>query len=166
MPMLRLSKIALLAAIALFASLVAFDNVTDYGTNLAFVRHVLTMDTVFPDSTIKYRAIETPLLHHVGYVGIILAEAATGLLCSWGAARLWRRRHAPARDFNRGKAVAVAGLTLGFLLWQAGFMTIGGEWFGMWMSAQWNGTESAFRFFITILAVLIYLALPDGEIEG
>jgi len=24
------------------------------------------------------------------------------------------------------------GLTLGLLLWQVGFMTIGGEWFGMW----------------------------------
>jgi predicted small integral membrane protein len=58
------------------------------------------------------------------------------------------------------------GLTLGFLLWQVGFMTVGGEWFGMWMSSQWNGIESAFRFFITILGVLIYLALPDGEIEG
>jgi predicted small integral membrane protein len=124
------------------------------------------MDTVFPGSTIKYRAIEKPLLHQLGYLGIILAEAAAELLCAWGAARLWRRRHAPAREFNRGKDVAIAGLTLGFLLWQVGFMTIGGEWFGMWMSTQWNGIESAFRFFITILAVLVYLALPDGEMAG
>jgi predicted small integral membrane protein len=44
-------------------------------------------------------------------------------------------------------------------------MSIGGEWFGMWMSSTWNGIESAFRFFITIIAVLIYVVLPDGEIE-
>jgi predicted small integral membrane protein len=166
MPVLRLSKIALVAAIALFALLVAFDNVTDYGTNLAFVQHVFMMDTVFPNSAIKYRAIDQPWLQHLGYGLIILAEAATGILCAWGALRLWQRRALSARDFNRAKAPAIAGLTLGFLLWQVGFMTVGGEWFGMWMSSQWNGIESAFRFFITILAVLIYLVLPDAEVEG
>jgi predicted small integral membrane protein len=165
MPILRLSKIALVAAIALFALLVAFDNVTDYGTNLAFVQHVFMMDTVFPNSTIKYRAIDQVWLQHLGYIAIIAAEALTGLLCAWGVVSLWRLREATARDFNRGKSFAIAGLTLGFLLWQVGFMTVGGEWFGMWMSSQWNGIESAFRFFITILGVLILLVLPDGEIE-
>ena len=57
----------------------------------------------------------------------------------------------------------MVGLTLGFMLWQVGFMTIGGEWFGMWQSAQWNGVPSAFRFVMVILGVLIFLALPDGE---
>ena len=165
MLILRLSKIALIVAIALFASLVSFNNITDYGTNFAFVHHVFLMDTVFPDATIKYRAIELPLLHHIGYLCVIAAETATALLCWWGAARLWRRRNAPARDFNRGKDVAIAGLTLGFLLWQVAFMSIGGEWFGMWMSSQWNGIESAFRVFVTILAVLIHVTLADKEIE-
>ena len=99
MLILRLSKIALTAAIALYASLVAFGNITDYGTDFAFVHHVFQMDTVFPDATIKYRAIELPLLHHLGYIAIIAAETVTALLCWWGAARLWRRRNAPARDF-------------------------------------------------------------------
>ena len=60
----------------------------------------------------------------------------------------------------------VAGLTLAFLLYQFGFVTVGGEWFGMWMSPQWNGVPSAFRFLITILAVLIFVTLPDGELAG
>src|SRR5215211_6759756 len=54
------SKIVLVGAIALFASLVAFGNLTDYNTNFVFVQHVLSMDTVFPFSTIKYRAITSP----------------------------------------------------------------------------------------------------------
>ncbi len=45
-------------------------------------------------------------------------------------------------------------------------MSVGGEWFGMWMSKQWDGVPDAFRFFITIIAVLIYLVLPDGELES
>jgi predicted small integral membrane protein len=40
------------------------------------------------------------------------------------------------------------------------------EWFGMWQSQQWNGVPSAFRFLITIIAVLIFVALPDQELDG
>jgi len=47
MIIVRAAKIAMIAAIALFATLVAFGNITDYGTNLAFVQHVLSMDTIF-----------------------------------------------------------------------------------------------------------------------
>jgi len=65
-----------------------------------------------------------------------------------------------------GANFAVAGLTLGFLLWQLGFMTIGGEWFGMWQSKSWDGVPSAFRFVMVIMAVLIFVVLPDGEAEA
>ena len=57
----------MVAAIALFATLVAFGNITDYGTNFAFVQHVLSMDTIFELSTIRYRAITSPTLHQLAY---------------------------------------------------------------------------------------------------
>jgi len=162
---IRATKIALVAAIALFATLVAFGNATDYATNFAFVAHVLSMDTIFPGSHIGYRAIASPALHHLAYALIIAAEAATGLLCWIGAFALLRALRAGADAFHRAKAFAVLGLALGFLLWQVGFMTIGGEWFGMWQSQHWNGVPSAFRFVMVILGVLIFVALPDGELE-
>ena len=161
MRIIRLSKTATVAAIALFASLVAFGNITDYGTNWEFVQHVLSMDTVFPTTTIKYRAIDAPALQTAAYVLIIAAETLTAILCWIGAAKLFYRLRAGARAFHRAKATAIAGLTLGFLTWQFGFMTVGGEWFGMWMSSKWNGVPDAFRFLVTILMVLIYLVLPD-----
>ncbi len=163
---LRLAKVAIVAAVAAFATLVAFGNVTDYGTNLVFVQHVLSMDTIFPGSTIGYRAITSPALHHAAYALIIAAEAATAVLCWMGAVTLLRQRRAPAAAFNRAKAWAIAGLTLGFLTWQFGFMTVGGEWFGMWQSPQWNGVPSAFRFAVVIVAVLILVAMRDEEIDG
>jgi predicted small integral membrane protein len=49
---IRLCKTALVATIAVFFVLVAFGNITDYGTNWAFVQHVLAMDTIFPGSTL------------------------------------------------------------------------------------------------------------------
>ena len=40
-------------------------------------------------------------------------------------------------------------------------MVIGGEWFQMWQSPRWNGQEAAFRFYLTILAVLIFVMQKD-----
>ncbi len=96
---------------------------------------------------------------------IIATEAATAVLCWIGAVMLLRRLRADAGAFNRAKTFAVLGLTLGFLLWQVGFMSIGGEWFGMWQSQQWNGVPSAYRFVMVIVAVLIFVVLPDQELE-
>ncbi len=93
---IRAAKIALVAAVALFATLVAFGNLTDYGTNYAFVQHVLSMDTIFPSSQIGYRAVTSSALHHVAYGIIIAAEAATALLCWVGAIALLRRLRADA----------------------------------------------------------------------
>jgi len=161
---IRLAKVALVVAVALFASLVTFGNLTDYNTNFAFVQHVLAMDTIFSFSTIKYRAITDPALHHAAYALIIATEGAIAVLCWIGAAMLARRLRADAGAFNRAKTFAVLGLTLGFLLWQVGFMSIGGEWFGMWQSQQWNGVPSAHRIVTVIVAVLIFVVLPDQEI--
>src|SRR6516165_8002623 len=117
---IRAAKVATVAAIALFASLVAFGNLTDYDTNLAFVQHVLSMDTTFASSTIKYRAITDPALQRVAYALIIATEAATAVLCWIGAGVLARRLSADAAAFNRAKSLAIVGLTLGFLLWHVG----------------------------------------------
>ena len=162
---IRAAKAATVAAIALFASVVTFGNLTDYDTNLAFVRHVLSMDTIFPSSKIGYRAITNPTLQELAYALIIAAEAATAVLCWVGAVALARRLHADAGTFNRAKTLAVVGLTLGFLLWYVGFMVIGGEWFGMWESQHWNGVPSAFRFLMACIAVLIFVAIPDQELD-
>src|SRR5258708_188260 len=85
---IRLVKVALVASTALFALLVAVDNVVDYDTNYAFVRHTLSMDTTFPDNVLKARAITTPALWTLAYWLIIATEAAVGLLLAGGAFRL------------------------------------------------------------------------------
>ena len=136
---LRAAKAATVAAVALFASLVTFGNLTDYNINFVFVEHVLSMDTIYAFSKIEYRAITDPALHQAAYALIIATEAATAVI---GALALARRLSADAAAFNRAKTLAIVGLTLGFLLWHVGFMSIGGEWFGMWQSQQWNGVPA------------------------
>lgn len=158
----RLSKTFCVAAMALFCLLAGFGNASDYWTNFPAVSQVFEMKNLFPGSTISYRAISNPVWHHAGYITIIILEILTGLICAWGALRLFRLRRESALRFNQGKRIAVAGLTLGFLTWQVIFMSIGGEWFGMWMFPPFNAVlTTAFHIFITIMAILIYLTHPE-----
>jgi predicted small integral membrane protein len=161
----RFVKIAMVASIAALCLLVAYDNVVDYDSNYQFVRHTLSMDTVFPGNTLKSRAITSPALWAAAYSGIILAEAATGIVLALGAWRLWRALRSPAAVFNRAKTFAMVGIGMGFLLWFTGFMVVGGEWFQMWQSDHWNGQQGAFRFYMTLLAVGIFVCLNDGELD-
>ena len=84
----RLVKTSMVASIALFALLVAFDNVVDYNSNYEFVRHTLSMDTTFPGNALRGRAITSPVVWNVAYWAIILTEAATGIVLAFGAFRL------------------------------------------------------------------------------
>lgn len=158
----RYAKLALTAAMALFMTLVAFGNITDYGSNWQYVQHVLSMDTTFNSPNLMWRAVTDPALQTLAYLLIIATEAASAAILWWGSARLWRHRRAAAVRFNAAKDVAIAGLTLAMLLWLTGFMTIGGEWFAMWQSQVWNGQDSASRFLAFTGLVLIFLSLPDG----
>ncbi len=161
----RYAKIVMVSGLAMFGLLVAFDNVIDYPSNFSFVQHVLSMDTVFPGNTLKWRAITAPSLHHAAYVAIIAAELLAGLCFLACAVKLLANVRGPAAAFHRAKAFGVVGATLGFATWFIGFMVVGGEWFSMWQSPQWNGQESAFRFYMTMMAVLIFLMQPDGELS-
>ena len=161
----RLAKIVMTLALAAFAFVVTYDNLIDYGSNFAFVRHVLSMDTTFPGNALMGRAITTPALWHVGYAFIIAGEAATCVLLLLGAVSLWRARHADTATFQLAKRWAIAGCTMGFLVWFFGFMVVGGEWFAMWQSKIWNGQEGAFRFYMALLGVLIFVNQPDPDMR-
>jgi predicted small integral membrane protein len=161
--MTRWAKLALLAGVALYYTLVVLGNLTDFGTNYEFVRHVLMMDSTIPGNHEMWRAVQSPGLHLAFYCSIITWEAATmGLLC-WGLVALFRVVRRPAADFNLQKRIAIAALTLSLLMWLVAFLVIGGEWFSMWQSRIWNGQEEAFRMFVVVGIVLLLLLQPDTD---
>jgi predicted small integral membrane protein len=161
----RLVKTAMVASTALFALLVAFNNVVDYDSNYEFVRHTLSMDTTFPGNALMGRAITDPTLWTAAYWSIILVEAVTGIVLAWATLQLAINLPAGAVRFNAAKTYVVVGAGFGFLLWFTGFMAVGGEWFAMWQSKVWNGQASAFRFYVTLLLVVIVVNQPDGELS-
>jgi predicted small integral membrane protein len=163
---LRISKACLVAAVALYYTLVVLNNCTDYGTNYQFVRHVMMMDTTFPGNHGMWRAIHSPFLHKVFYDGIIAWEAVTMVLCWLGSLRMLRALRGSVAAFHKASRVAVAGLTLGLLMWLVAFLAIGGEWFLMWQSQTWNGQAVAFGMFTVTGVVLVLVLLPEREIPA
>src|SRR5260370_26198741 len=113
----RSAKLMLVAGIALFYTVVVFNNLTDFDSNYQFVRHVLSMDSTFPGNHGMWRALPSPAFHLAFYISIIAWEAATMILLWWGTIRLLRGLRVSAAAFNLAKRVAVMALTLSMLMW-------------------------------------------------
>ena len=160
---LRTAKIALVLAVALFYAIVVFNNVTDYDSNYQFVRHVLMMDTTFPDNHGLWRAVNSAGWHTFFYFSVIFWELLTMIICGWGGLRMATALKRPVLEFHQAKRLAIVGLTLGLAMWLVAFLSVGGEWFLMWQSKTWNGQEAAFRMFTVLGIVLLLVAPPDAE---
>ncbi|MET9964359.1 DUF2165 domain-containing protein [Streptomyces sp. NPDC006356] len=151
---LHLAATLLTATAALYITLVAFGNITDFGTNQQFVQHVLAMDTTFKDDDLMWRAVTSKGLQNAAYVAIIVWESVAALVLIYGT-WLWARR-----DDVRARRFSTYGLLMLMLLFGAGFIAIGGEWFSMWQSGDWNGLDAATRVFLFSGVVLIVNHLP------
>ena len=160
---LRVIKLLLVLGVAIFYSVIVFNNITDYGSNYEFVRHVLMMDSTFPGNNGMWRAINTRLLHTAFYLSIIAWEAATMFLCWWGVFRMARALRGMSTLFHRAKRVSIAALTLGLLMWLVAFLSVGGEWFLMWQSKSWNGQDAAFRMFTVVGIALLIVMQQDMD---
>ncbi|WP_405771714.1 DUF2165 domain-containing protein [Streptomyces sp. NBC_01538] len=153
---LTLAATLLTATVGLYIALVALGNITDFDSNQQFVRHVLAMDTTFKDDDLMWRAITSKGLADAAYVAIIAWETVAALVLVAGT-WLWARR-----DLERARRVSTYGLLMLMLLFGAGFIAIGGEWFAMWQSDDWNGLDAATRVFLLSGMVLLVIHLPAG----
>jgi predicted small integral membrane protein len=149
---------AVLAAITgLYMALVVFNNITDFNTNKDFVVHVLAMDTTFKTPGTIWRAITSEGLAVTAYIVIIVWEAVTAVALIT-AVVAWIRDPG-----GWAKRVTTIGLLMMIVLFGLGFIVIGGEWFQMWQSQNWNGIEAAFRNVVLAAATLIVTHLPIGQ---
>ena len=159
----RAAKVLLVAGIAVFYTLVVFNNLTDFDSNWQFVHHVLAMDSTFPGNHGMWRALTSPGMQLAFYLSIIGWEIANMILLWWGVVRLVRVVRLPAGVFNTAKGPTVLALTLSMTMWLVAFLDVGAEWFLMWQSRTWNGQEAAFRMFAVVGLVLLMLLQPDVE---
>ncbi len=160
--LMRSCKVFLVLLLVLYFAVMAFGNITDPDGNLAFVGHVMSMDSLAADSASVWRAVTIPVLHSVAYWIIILWQIATALLLLLGAIALWGERDSgPA--FQQAKGTAFLGLTTGFSLYLLVFLIIGGEWFAMWQSETYNAQAASFRFLAVVGFVFLILLQRDDH---
>ncbi|WP_079277913.1 DUF2165 domain-containing protein [Streptomyces sp. CB03234] len=158
---LAVAAAALTGTVALSMVLVAFGNITDFGSNQQFVQHVLAMDTTFKDPQLMWRAITSPALQNAAYIAIIVWEVLTAsvlVVATWLWAVGLRRR-----AYDRARRASTVGLVMVLLLFGLGFFGIGGEWFVMWQSSDWNGLDSALRYVVLAAFALIVVHLPAAR---
>src|SRR4051794_37668481 len=106
----------MVGCLAIWASLVALDNLIDYDSNFEFVQHVLNMDTTFPGNALMYRRVTSPALWEAAYAVIILGEGLTAATLASAAVVLVRHVRAPVVCFNHSKRFVVIGVGVGFLV--------------------------------------------------
>lgn len=159
---LSVAALVLVATNGLYMLLVAFGNITDYATNYAFVERVLAMDTtnfgqgqdVNLDPDIMWRAIDSPVAANVGYIGLIIVEALAGIVLLI-AVIAWIQYMRGTVTLAAARALATLGLVLVLFVFFTAFITVGGEWFSMWRSTDWNGLDPALQNAVLALLTLI-----------
>lgn len=158
--------VAVLALItAVQMALIAFGNMTDYETNHQFVVHVLAMDTTFQSPNMMWRAITSPALVTIVYVAIIVWETVSALVLI-AATVAWVRALAGRGPVTTARRLSSIGWLMWVVLFGGGFVAIGGEYFQMWQSQDWNGLDAAMRNVIIAGVALVLNHLPTLDRGG
>ncbi|CAI8710681.1 MULTISPECIES: DUF2165 family protein [Pseudomonas] len=157
--LIRYSKVILMAYISFFGLLVMYSNMTDYSSNYEYVGHILSMDTTLVNPNIRYRAIESPILHHRIYWFIITMEVTWTVYCLIGTFHLLRKINASSQEFHEAKKFSIIGLLTAIFIYYVCLQTIGVEWFDMDTSQAWNAKDWARHIVDFSLPLLIYIAI-------
>lgn len=149
---------ALVIMTALYYVVVAFDNITNPSSNWPFVRGVLSGDGTPPDDGFEWREIDAHWFAVASYVAIIVDETLAGLAMLYAGIQGLRRTTSPQRWADAQK-LAVVGAGIGLLVFYLGFITIGGNWFIMYLNGTWNGLDPAFQNTVTTLFTFVVVAV-------
>jgi predicted small integral membrane protein len=166
---LAMAAAVVVAINGLYMLLVAIGNIFDYETNFDFVNHVLRMDTtnfgqgegVNLDPDVIGRAITNETVITIAYVGVIIWESLAALVLMY-ATFLWIKA-SKSKIYFAARKFSTIGLLMIVVLFMGGFITIGGEWFQMWRSVEWNGLEPAFRNSVLAILGLVLVHMPSPQ---
>ena len=89
-------KIILVAGMALFLTLAVLGNLLMADAASGAVKVAVGMETTFKHPAVMWRAVTNPMWVYAIFGVIVLAEAASAVVCWAGAARMGRARKADA----------------------------------------------------------------------
>ncbi|MDJ0924188.1 MAG: DUF2165 domain-containing protein [Acidimicrobiia bacterium] len=155
----RLIPLLLVAGTAAMGVLIVFNNVTAPQSNFQFVQHVMSMDTTFQDKRLMWRAINSPALHWVAYVTLVLSEIAVTVLGTIGTYYLAINLNSTGEAWESAKLFGYLTFFAALTIWFFIFQVIGAEWFESWQSEKWNGIRDSIRINLISVAGAILLRL-------
>ncbi len=117
----------LLAAVALFYTLVVFNNLTDFDSNYQFVRHVLMMDSTFPGNKAMWRAMSVNA-HPSALLGVIALGSSYHDPAVAGLGESPRSGASARGSIQPGQAHRHSRNVASLLMWLVAFVIVGGEW--------------------------------------
>jgi len=98
------------------------------------------------------------------YVCVIIWEALTTAVLVY-AVVMWGFAFRRSSGFERARRFTTLGLLMIVVLFAGGFIAIGGEWFAMWQSTEWNGLQPALQNTILAAFALVLVQLPSRQWE-
>jgi len=163
--MIRPVKILFMLSIAAWGILGAIANLMAYPDGYYSVEFTFSMQGA-PNAPGLWRAIENPLLIHLGFAVLWGSKLAAGLLSAYGTLQLWKNRNASAKAFNEAKVYGLVGAAIALIMLFFGFVVISGPYFELWRDVETMGYEAhvyAFIYFGCIGILTLFIAQPEVE---
>jgi len=159
---LRMTKIALILAVAAWGLVGGLLNVINWQGTLSSVLAATSMST-FDGGADSWQATSNSLLMWLGALFIAVSKAVSCGLCLAGAYRMWAARGADCAAFDGAKELALAGCGVALFMLFTGFIVAAESWFEMWRSEVLRviALQSAFRYGGMIALIALFVAMPE-----
>lgn len=160
--MLKLVKILLILAVAIWGYIGAFGNIADFDGTLSAIGAATSMST-WEGGAESWRATENPVLIGLAAALIPLFKLAAGVFSSWGAWQMWKSRAATDGAFEVAKKPALTGIGIAILLLFGGWIVAAETWFEMWRSDLLRelSLQSAYGYIASLGVIALFVALRD-----
>lgn len=164
--MLRLVKIMLVLAVAMWGFVGAFHNVADWSGTLGAVKAATSMST-FEGGADSWQATSHAWVVWAGAIFIMLSKLTAAALCTYGAKQMWVARKSDVHSFQFAKELAVTGCGVAVFMLFMGFIVIAESWFELWRSDAMRGPVlgSAFRYAGMIALIALFVASKEPPIQ-
>ncbi len=155
----RLIPLFILIGTAVMGAIVCLNNITAPGANLRFVEHIMTMDTTNRDRGTQWREINSPVIHRIAFITILLVEIAVTVLGFIGAYFLVTNLTAHGEAWESAKLFGYLAFLSALVVWFGVIQVMGAEWFVSWQSQEWNAIRDSTRINLITIAGIILLRL-------
>ena len=159
---IRYFKITFAALVSLFCLFFAFQNLANLQACYQAFQYVMSNADHQTYSSSFGPSITSSTLVWLAVASVIGLEIAAGLVSGKGALDLWLARRATAETFNAAKTWALAGLSLGIVIWFGLFGVVGNAYFQMWQTELGRiSIADAFRYFATCAFLYLIISSVD-----